>query len=160
MGFLGKNDNWIDDITFRSDVISYVSAMCTRFNPDVIVVSNQAGIARKMFTPERVEEVNGVINAHLVDNNIKVKAWLYSPEADMSYAKLHPEMEFDPRYIKAVTTRKPSTALVERFISESCQSLSDYSRIIVIGDRIEDQELAKRLSAEFVDARGKLSPIK
>jgi len=153
--FLGKNKDWKKEIQFNEDVVSFVSYIQTKYSTTKLVISNQAGVARRYFDCKRVEEINGYINNELSKRGIKIDGWQYCPDVDSKYASQHPELNLDPKHIRDRTKRKPGTDMVSDGLKAIKKELNDFTDIIVIGDRHEDKELADNLKAKFIDVTGK-----
>jgi histidinol phosphatase-like enzyme len=119
------------------------------------VVTNQAGVARKFFDCKRVKEINKQVDVDLKGKGIKIDDWQYCSDIDSKYASLHPEFDLDKRFVKDVTKRKPSTQMVLDSLNKLGRTLSDFSAVIVLGDREEDENLSKNLNAGFIDVKGK-----
>ncbi len=155
-GFFGKDDSWKEKVTLRKDVVDLLIYIKTRHDADLVVVTNQAGVARQMYTTKRVEEIHSYIHDLLAKKGIKISSWQYCPNVDTAYAKQKEgEMTFHKDFIKEKTKRKPSPEMVHDCLKDMKKEFSDYSRIIVIGDRHEDKGLAENLRAGFVDVTGK-----
>ncbi|MCB9358485.1 HAD-IIIA family hydrolase [Candidatus Woesearchaeota archaeon] len=150
--FLGKDEDWRSHTLLLDPVISLISFIQTKYKTTKIVISNQTGVARKLFTCARVEEINSYVGSLLNQKNIRIDNWQYSPQADSSYADSHPELDFDMDFVKEKSTRKPNTAMVDNALKELNMTKEDFSTIIMIGDRKEDEGLAKNLGALFIDA--------
>lgn len=154
--FLGKDDHWRDELELNEQVVSYLSYLQTKYKTTKIVVTNQAGVARKYFTCTRVEEINSHITALLAKKGITIDRWEYCPDVDAAYAAAKKgELSFDSAFVKEHTQRKPSTAMVNDALKALNRSLADFSGVIVLGDRNEDEGLAKNLGAVFIDVNGK-----
>ena len=152
--FLGKNKNWKEEIKLQEDVISLLSYIKTKHDATFIVLTNQAGVARGYFGPERAEEINAHLATTLAEKGIKVQNWQYCPDVDSKYAESKKgEIEFKPDYVKDETARKPSPAMLLSALEELKASLEEFDAVVVIGDRHEDEELAKNLNANFIDVK-------
>lgn len=149
--FFGKNENWENELTFNEDVINFIIYLQTKFQTTKFVVTNQTGVARRFFNAETVEKINKFIDDELKTRKIIIDSWQYCPDADKKYTISHPEYDFDEKYVKEQTKRKPNTEMVNDALNETKKSLSDFDKIIVIGDRVEDKELAANLKAIFID---------
>ncbi len=154
--FLGRNDNWKEELKYKDEVINFISYLQTKFNTIKVVVTNQTGVARKLFTCERVKEINNYINNELSIKGVKIDNWQYCPDADAVYAELKKnEIDFNFSFVKEKTKRKPSTDMVLDALNELGKKLEEFSEIIMIGDRPEDCGLAKNLKAKYIDVNGK-----
>ena len=156
-GFFGKEDNWKELLTFKEDTLSFISYLQTKYKTTKIVVSNQTGVARKLFDCQRVEEINKSVNTELINRGIKIDSWQYCPDADTAYAEAKKDqLEFDIDYVKEQTKRKPSTRMVDDALEELGKNIKTFSKIIVIGDKEDaDGGLATNLQAKYIDVKGK-----
>ncbi len=153
-GFLGREETWRDSIRLNENVISFLSFIQTKYETKKIVVSNQAGVARKLFNCMRVEEINRYVDCLLKGRGIKIDDWEYCPDVDSKFAELKKnEIEFDYNFVKEKTKRKPDDAMVLDGLEKIRRNINDFSSIIVLGDREEDQGLAKKINAIYIDAR-------
>jgi len=153
--FLGKNQDWKNEIIYNKPVIDFILYLQTKFDTTKYIVSKQTGVARRFFDIKRVEEINNTIKDELDKKGIKTDSWQFCPDADKTYAELHPEYGFDEKYVKEKTKRKPSTDMVLDALNETKKNLKDFDKIIVLGDRPEDNELAMNLKAVFIDVNDK-----
>jgi rfaE bifunctional protein nucleotidyltransferase chain/domain len=153
--FLGKNTDWEKEIVFNDDVVNFISTLQTKHQPTKIVVTNQTGVARRFFTCETVEKINIHIDKELARRGVKIDAWEYCPFADKEYAQKNPQHKIDPTYVQEKTKRKPSTDMVTDALKKMGKEIKDFEEIIVIGDRLEDKELADNLKARFIDVNNK-----
>jgi len=151
--FPGKDDNWKEEIKLNESVVSLLSSLQTKYNTTTLVVSNQAGIARGLFSTERVSEVNKYIESLLLKRNIKIDGWEFCPMVDSHYAKQNPHIKWNREYVFDKTNRKPSLMMVTNGIKKLNISLNLFEQILVIGDREEDEKLAENINAEFIDVK-------
>lgn len=151
--FLGKEDNWKDKINLKENIVSLISYLQTKYRTTKIVISNQAGVARKYFNCRRVEEINNYLDNLLKERGIKIDNWQYCPEVNSEYvASKKEEIEFDSDFIKHKTKRKPSSQMLLDGLKDLEKEISSFSHVIIMGDRQEDRELAENLDAIFIDA--------
>ena len=87
-------------------------------------------------------------------NHIKINNWQYCPDVDSDYAETT-KIKFKKEFTKPKTKRKPSVEMVHNALKELQMKLDDFSKIIVIGDRHEDEGLAKNLNTQYIDVKGK-----
>lgn len=153
--FLGKNKEWHKDIKYKDDVIDFISTIQTKYKTTKIVLTNQTGVARGFFDCKTVEKINAHINDELARRGINIDNWQYCPHADREYALKKSELKIKPEFIKDKTKRKPNTDMVLDAMNELKKDINEFTSIIVIGDRLEDKELAENLKAKFVDVTGK-----
>ena len=107
----------------------------------VVVVSNQSGVARGLFTEATVNEVHQHIESRLAEGGAHVDAYYYCPH--------HPDGTVDA-YRQRCTCRKPGRGLVDRAVEELG---IDPSRSFVVGDRWLDVGLAHAVGAQGVLVR-------
>ncbi|MBN2459214.1 HAD-IIIA family hydrolase [Candidatus Woesearchaeota archaeon] len=154
--FIGKNSCWKDEISINKPVIDFIIYLQTKFDTTKVVVSNQNGVARKMFTCKRVEEINDCVDAVLKKCNVKIDNWQYCPDADAAFVKKKKgQIDFDPKYVKEKTKRKPSPEMVFDALKALGKKLDEFTGIIVLGDSEDDRGLAANLNARFIDVRDK-----
>jgi rfaE bifunctional protein nucleotidyltransferase chain/domain len=154
--FIGKNSCWKEEISMNKPVVDFIIYLQTKYDTTKIVVSNQNGVARKMFSCKRVEEINDCVDGLLKKCNVRIDNWQYCPDADAAFAKKKKgEIEFDPEYIKDKTKRKPSPDMVFDALKALGKKIDDFSGILVIGDSEDDKGLAANLNAKFIDVRNK-----
>lgn len=103
----------------------------------IVVVTNQAGIARGITTIEQVEDINRYLNELLARWNTAYDRCYYCPS--------HPDYP-DPGYDRFEECRKPATGMVERAIADFlAEGLAvDRSASFFIGDKTVDVECGFR----------------
>jgi len=103
----------------------------------IVIVTNQAGIARGIATVEQIEEVNRYLNELLVPRNAGYDSCYYCP--------YHPEYPH-PVYDRFMDFRKPATGMVERAIDEFLAEglVVDRSASFFVGDKTLDVECGLR----------------
>jgi D-glycero-D-manno-heptose 1,7-bisphosphate phosphatase len=104
----------------------------------VMVVTNQAGVARGYFTEELLGEVHQKLVAEMTRAGAHFDAIYYCPH--------HPTVG-EPPYRQECNCRKPKTGMVDRAAAEF---EIDLSKSFVIGDRYGDIELAHNVGARSV----------
>ncbi len=107
-----------------ADAISHVN----RNGIPVIVVTNQAGVARGYYPHSRVEEIHDRLNSLLEPYGAHIDRYYYCPH--------HPTEGFSP-YLANCECRKPRAGMLLRAATEL--SL-DLSRSYIVGDKISDLE--------------------
>ena len=107
----------------------------------VVVVSNQSGVARGLFTEATVNEVHRHIESRLAEGGAHVDAYYYCPH--------HPDGTVDA-YRQRCTCRKPGRGLADRAVEELG---IDPTRSFVVGDRWLDVGLAHAVGAQGVLVR-------
>lgn len=95
---------------------------------ELIVITNQSGIARGLVTVEQVEAIHAELTIRLAAEGVSIKGIYYCPH--------QPGDDCD--------CRKPRTGLAERAASEHGFKLTE---CVVIGDKASDIELGRRIGA-------------
>jgi len=152
--FLGKHENWMEEVSFNKPVIQFLSYIQTKENTTNIVLSNQAGVARGYYDCRRVDDINSYIDTFLTDSGITIHNWQYCPDVDATYAK-QSEFQFKKKYIKEKTKRKPELEMLHDALNQLHMNIKDFHHILVLGDRHEDEGLADKIKAQFIDVREK-----
>ena len=149
------------DGTINQDTGSYIStreqlvlidradeaiALAKRAGFRIVIISNQAGIARGIATVEQVEEVNRYLNNLLSAKNASFDRCYYCP--------YHPEYPH-PDYDRFMEFRKPATGMVEQAIDDFLDEvfLDDRSASFFVGDKTLDVECGKRAGMRSVLVR-------
>jgi histidinol-phosphate phosphatase family protein len=107
----------------------------------VVVVSNQAGVARGFFAEPFVLEVQGEIDARVRAAGGRIDGWYYCPH--------HPDAPL-ARYRCQCECRKPRPGMIRQ--AEADLGI-DPSRSYVIGDRWLDVQLARNVGARGILVR-------
>ncbi|WP_456440986.1 D-glycero-alpha-D-manno-heptose-1,7-bisphosphate 7-phosphatase [Caldithrix abyssi] len=97
----------------------------------VVVVTNQAGVARGYFSEEELVQMNKHMLQEFEKKGAKIDALFYCPH--------HPEGKVEKYRLKC-NCRKPNTGMIDKAVEELGVSLKE---AWVIGDRASDLELAK-----------------
>ncbi len=101
----------------------------------IVVVTNQAGVARGLFDEDAVRRVHARLNALLAPAGAAPDAYYYCPH--------HPEGVVEA-YRRVCACRKPEPGLIAR----AARDLDlDVARSFVVGDKWIDVELANRAGA-------------
>lgn len=103
-----------------------------------VVITNQAGIAKGLFTEAFVRETHDRIQNALMEKGARMDGFYYCPH--------HPTEGVDP-YRKICNCRKPATGLLDQAAADLD---IDLSRSYMIGDRLRDMETAHRAGAKGV----------
>lgn len=144
-GYFGKNDNWQKQIKFYDGAVKIIKAL-NNF-ADVIVATNQIGIAMGFYEPERVKEINQYIDNLFKEQGAKIDGWYFSPYVEKSWAKkkgldLNSPWIFDT----FPENRKPQIGMIKLAVADLKKSLSFYKKIFVIGDSLDDINMALNLN--------------
>lgn len=100
-----------------------------------VVITNQSGIARGMYTEETLDAIHKRMIDELAREGGRIDAVYYCPH--------HPEVG-DARYRIACECRKPRTGMLEYAVREH---RIDLARSFVIGDKASDIKLAENAGA-------------
>lgn len=118
-GYLG-NPN---DLELFSDTGNVLAALKNKFQFKLIVISNQAGIARGIITEEQVISVNNELNKKLSEFNVQIDAFYYCP--------FHPDFSSEEDCL----CRKPSPKMI---LDASNDLNIDLSKSYFVGDTAAD----------------------
>jgi len=107
----------------------------------VVVVSNQAGVARGFFREAFVEEVRREIDARVAAAGARIDGWYYCPH--------HPDAPL-PEYRRQCECRKPQPGMIR----QAARDLDIApARSYVVGDRWLDVQLAHNVGASGILVR-------
>lgn len=147
--FLDRDGTLIEDVRYLNRIesialypwsIGAVRAL-NRAGLAVVVVTNQSGVARRLFDEAFVAETHRAIDAMLAASGAVIDAYYYCPH--------HPDAEV-PEYRRECDCRKPAPGLVER----AARDLGlDPSRSFVVGDTRRDIGLARAIGARGILVR-------
>jgi D-glycero-D-manno-heptose 1,7-bisphosphate phosphatase len=118
-GYLGNPQ----DLELFSDTGNVLAALKNEHQFKLVVISNQAGIARRIITEEQVISVNNELNNKLSEFNVQIDAFYYCP--------FHPDFNSEEDCI----CRKPSP----KMILDAAKDLKiDLEKSYFIGDSVSD----------------------
>lgn len=103
-----------------------------------IVISNQAGVARGLFTEDFVHEINNIIAVDLQKHGAFIDKFYYCPH--------HPE-HGNGKYLKNCDCRKPAPGML---LQAAAELNIDLSRSYFVGDRFIDMETARNVGAKGI----------
>jgi len=112
----------------------------------VIVITNQAGVARGYFTEETVKEINEYVQESLA----KQEAFI-----DMIYYCPHHVEGIIEEYRKECSCRKPNPGMIEKAVREFD---IDLKNSFLIGDKISDIEAGRRAGCKTILLAGEDPP--
>ena len=147
--FLDRDGTLIEDVGYldRLDRIAFfpwtVDAIraLNRAGLAVVVITNQSGIARGLFTEAFVEETHRHLSARLAAGGARIDAYYYCPH--------HPEGVVEA-YRHRCDCRKPAGGMV----SQAARDLSlDPAHSFVVGDKWLDVGLARAVGARGILVR-------
>jgi D-glycero-D-manno-heptose 1,7-bisphosphate phosphatase len=99
----------------------------------IYVVTNQAGIAKGLYTEEDFAVLTAAMLGEMAQNGIRIAEVLYCPH--------HPDATV-PRYRQNCACRKPGVELIERAMARQGLKAGD---VALIGDKNSDIEAGRRL---------------
>ncbi len=147
--FLDRDGTVIEEVGYldrldRIDVYPYsVDAvrLLNRAGFTVVIVTNQAGVARGYFDEGFVAETHRAIGDTLEAGGARIDGFYYCPH--------HPDGTV-AQYTRACDCRKPRPGLLQRAARELNV---DLSRSFVVGDREHDAEAGRQVGARGVLVR-------
>ncbi len=126
-----------DEIEFESKALEGLKKI-KQAGYKLVIISNQSGVARGYFTPEQVDIINARLVEMLAANQILIDAVYFCPH--------HPDGS-NPHYNMVCHCRKPAPGMAE----EAAYQLGvDLRKSIVIGDKLDDVNLAKTIGAKAI----------
>ena len=153
--YLGRENTWKDQVKLNPPVIALLRYIQDTYPAKTFVITNQAGVARKYFNYKRVEEINNYVEQRLNDFGIRIDGWNYCPDVDSNYVAVNSHIEFDKKFIKKQTNRKPSINMVSEILKSENLNLSNFEKILVLGDTEDDKNLAENLKGSYIDVKEK-----
>jgi len=113
---------------------------------EIVIITNQAGIARGIVTPGQVEAIHEYLNELLAVSDTSFDRIYYCP--------FHPDYPH-PEYDRFALCRKPETGMVDRAVADylSAGIEIDKSHSFFIGDKTVDVECGRRAGLRSVLVR-------
>jgi D-glycero-D-manno-heptose 1,7-bisphosphate phosphatase len=147
--FLDRDGTMIEDVGYLDsfDRIAFypwtVDAirMLNRAGFPVVVITNQSGIARGLFTEAFVAETHRRIDERLAAGGARVDAYYYCPH--------HPDGSV-PDYARACACRKPGRELIDKAAGDLGL---DPSRSFMVGDKWIDVQAGRSAGARTILVR-------
>jgi len=138
--FLDRDGTIIEDVGYLSDIgqirILPGAAKALRLLNDngfkVVIVTNQAGVARGYFTESMANEINEKLVRLLADRGSVVERIYYCP---------HHIEGIIAKYKKECNCRKPNPGMIEQAVKELA---IDITNSVMIGDKNSDIEAGRR----------------
>jgi len=128
------------DFKFRPGVVKGLKFLC-KHNYYIFIVTNQAGIGKKIFTMSDFIKLHIYIKKRLQNENVFID--------NVSFSPFHPDSKIK-RYKKNSLTRKPGNLMIERIKKQWHLNLS---KSFMIGDKITDKICAKKSGLYFEFAK-------
>lgn len=147
--FLDRDGTMIEDVGYL-DSLSRVAfypwtvdavRMLNRAGLPVVVVTNQSGVARGMFSEEFVAATHHLMAAQLAAGNAHVSGYYYCPH--------HPNGSV-AAYTRPCGCRKPGRGLIDQAVSDLGL---DPARSFVVGDTWGDVGLGRAVGARAILVR-------
>ncbi|MDO8663812.1 MAG: HAD-IIIA family hydrolase [Candidatus Wildermuthbacteria bacterium] len=140
-GYLGKNDNWKEKIRFYDGAVQAIKILNNFAR--VVVTTNQIGVARGFYGPERVKEINQFIDASLKGQGANVDGWYFSPHVERSWAEKN-GLDLNTPWVTQgfPATRKPQIGMLKSASADAGKDISSYKKVFVIGDSLDDLNMA------------------
>ena len=135
-GYVHKKDNF----KFRPGVLKGLKHL-SKLNYYIFIVTNQAGIGKKIFTLKDFIKLHIYIKKKLQAENIFIN--------DVSFSPFHPRAKIK-KYKKNSLTRKPGNLMIERIKKQWHLNLS---KSFMIGDQKTDEICAKKSCLYFEYAK-------
>ena len=112
-------------------------ALAKRAGYQIVIITNQAGIAKGIVTPEQVEDIHRYLNELLARSDTSFDHSYYCPT--------HPDYPH-PEHDRFAWCRKPETGMVDQAVADylSLGFEVDKSRSFFIGDKTVDVECGLR----------------
>jgi D-glycero-D-manno-heptose 1,7-bisphosphate phosphatase len=144
--FLDKDGTLIDDVPYNVDPkrielamgAAQGAALLSQAGYALVVVSNQSGVARGMFTEDALPGVERRIRELLADFDVPLAGFYYCPH--------HPQGAI-PRYATHCTCRKPEPGMI---LQAAAELGLDLTESWLIGDILDDVEAGHRAGCRSV----------
>jgi D,D-heptose 1,7-bisphosphate phosphatase len=103
-----------------------------------VIITNQAGVARGLFTEDFVKAVNKYLHAEFLKENALIDAFYYCP---------HHPTEGNAPYRRGCDCRKPAPGM----LFQAAREMNiDLTRSYIIGDRYNDMEAGKKVGVKGI----------
>lgn len=139
--YFGKDNNWRKKIRLYDGAAQAIKIL-NNFTK-IIVTSNQIGVARGFYGPERVKEINQFIDSLLKEQGAVIDGWYFSPYVERSWAKKN-GLNLKTPWVRDTfpETRKPEIGMLKLAAADFKKDLSFYKKIFIIGDSLDDLNMA------------------
>jgi D-glycero-D-manno-heptose 1,7-bisphosphate phosphatase len=146
--FLDRDGTMIEDADYLADpagvrVLPGVPDALRRLRAavrELVVISNQSGIARGLLTELDARRVNAEVDARLRAEGVDILDWLYCPHLDGPVATVD-------AYRSACACRKPKPGMLEE---AARRHGLDLAGCVVVGDKLDDVNAAKAVGGRGV----------
>jgi D-glycero-D-manno-heptose 1,7-bisphosphate phosphatase len=144
-GYFGRKDNWKEEIKFYKGAIETIKAL-NSFT-DVVVISNQIGVALGLYGPERVKKINSYLDEIFRKKGAKINGWYFSPYVEKKWALKNGLSSKNPWVLKDFPfTRKPQVGMLKLAAADLNKTILSYRKIFVIGDSLDDIKMTLKIS--------------
>ena len=106
----------------------------------VVVVTNQAIVARGLCSEDDVIKANLHIQSLLDSEDARIDSFYYCPH--------HPSLEGNPKYKKNCNCRKPKPGMILE--GAKCFGITNLGECFMVGDKISDIEAGKKAGCKTV----------
>jgi D-glycero-D-manno-heptose 1,7-bisphosphate phosphatase len=152
--FLDRDGTIIEDVGYLSDIsqirilpgATEAIRLLNNIGFKVIIVTNQAGVARGYFTESRANEINEKLRQLLADHGSIVDRIYYCP---------HHIEGIVEKYKIECNCRKPNPGMIEQAVKELD---IDISNSFMIGDKSSDIEAGRRAGCKTIYIGGNINP--
>jgi D-sedoheptulose 7-phosphate isomerase len=140
-GYFGRNDYWKEKVRLYDGAVEMVKTL--NDFAQVVVATNQVGVARGFYGPERVKEINQFIDEVLRNQGAEVQGWYFSPYVERSWAEKN-NLDLNSPWVLGSfpETRKPNIGMLKLAATDAGKDLSSYEKIFVIGNTLDDLNTA------------------
>lgn len=141
-GYFGQGDDWQSRLRFLPGVVDGLKLLSSDPRLQLVIATNQPGVAKRRFDEQRVRDVNDCIDSRLRQEGIGVQNWQYCLYVSAHRARhwARRGIPYDAAYVMDTPLKKPGTGMLQRAAESVCKSLDDYIHIFFIGDRATDVE--------------------
>lgn len=144
--FLDKDGTLIEDVPYNIDpdkIKLYPEAgkalkHLKKAGFRLVVISNQAGVAKGHFKEEELEEVEKVIGKMLAQYNVVLDGFYYCP---------HHEEGVVESYVKDCSCRKPKAGMI---LQAATDLKIDLTKSWMVGDILHDVEAGRRAGCKAI----------
>ena len=110
---------------------------------DVVVASNQIGVAREYYGTERVQEIHQHLDSIFKTEGALINNWYFSPYVERAWAQKEGLNLNAPWVVEGTPqTRKPAIGMLQSAAKDFGRDLSSYKKVFVIGDSLDDLNMA------------------
>lgn len=131
----GKYIFKIRDFEFFPKTLKFLKKYTNNFY--LFIITNQAGIGKKIFTEKDFLKLHHLIKSYLVKNKIYIN--------DIKFSPFHPKAKIK-RYKKISLYRKPGNLMIES-IKKTWNI--DLKKSFMIGDKLSDEKCSRKSNIDF-----------